>query len=224
MKNTTSSTRRLLVVSFPVLLAVSFILPNLSDAQILHSYRSIPTVTLPGLLRGHSAFPFANDPTVPADRSREDKCLGFGRWLGVASGSTMGLFHLYWSATDQTGSDEPYWKNLLTGIPSSLIGAYVGHRTTEWTTRQIMKGRPKPFRAALKGAFYGAIDGAIILSASMIPLFILGHYLGTINFNEDKSVLEVVGMSILGGVGFGGLTGAAIGCAYGPGLSLYMNF
>ena len=35
--------------------------------------------------------------------------------------------------------------------PPSLVGA----RTIEWMTRQIMEGRPKPGKAALKGAAYG---------------------------------------------------------------------
>jgi len=62
-----------------------------------------------------------------------------------------------------------------------------------------MKGNPKPGRAALKGAAYVSIDGAIILSASMAPLFIIGHYTDTIHFNmsNDLIILKLLGASAM---------------------------
>jgi len=158
--------------------------------------------------------------------SREDRCLKAGRVIGVVAGSTMGLFHIYWRARGVSGIHGPFWKSVVIGIPSSMLGAYVGMKTTEWTTRQIMKGKPKPLKAALKGAFYGAIDGAIILTVSFIPLFILGHYLDVIHFNDlaPPIVLRLIGISVVGGSLYGGVIGAGIGVVYGPCISLYMNF
>ena len=118
--------------------------------------------------------------------SREDRCLRTARWIGAMSGSTMGFAHIYWRATGVSGIHGPFWKSLVTGIPSAVAGAYVGARSTEWMTRRIMEGSPKPGRAALKGAAYGAIDGAIVLTASVMPLLIIGHYMDTIDFSVIK--------------------------------------
>ena len=166
------------------------------------------------------------DPKAVANHTRESRCLKAGRWGGALAGGTFGLLHISWSAAGVSGIHGPLWKNILTGAPSSIIGGYVGMRTTEWATRQILKGRPEPGRAALKGMMYGAIDGAITLAASSAPLLIMGHYLETIHFNfsDDLIVLKLLGASALGGALYGGILGAAIGAISGPGISLYMEF
>lgn len=90
-----------------------------------------------------------------------------------------------------------------------------------------MKGNPKPWKAALKGAMYVAIDGAIILTASYVPFFITGHYLGIIhfhNFSDELIILKLVGTSALGGIVYGGTIGAIAGANSGPCISLYRKF
>ena len=155
-----------------------------------------------------------------------NNCLKIGRTLGVVGGGTLGLAHIYWSATNKTSTDEPLWKNFITGIPSSIIGGYVGYKTSEWATKQIIKGNSKPSKAILKGALYGGIDGAITFTASVVPLFIIGHYMKTIefNFDSDEMIFGLIGSSILGGIGYGGTFGIAIGIIYGLTLSIYMKF
>ena len=157
---------------------------------------------------------------------REKRCLQAGKWLGVAGGSFMGLAHIYWSVTGVSGIHGPLWKNLVTGLPSAAIGAFVGAGTTRWATRRIMEGNPAPFKAALKGAAYGAVDGAIVLTAGILPLLLTGHFLETISFNtsEDMIVLKILGASILGGALYGGTFGAGVGLVYGPCISFYLNF
>jgi len=157
---------------------------------------------------------------------RYNNCIKIGRMLGVVGGGTMGLAHIYWSATNQTSTSEPLWKNIVTGVPSSLIGGYVGYETTEWATKQILNGNPKPGKAFLKGALYGGIGGAITFTASVVPLFVIGHYMETIqfNFDGDETLFGLIGASILGGIGYGGTFGVAIGLIYGPSLSIYMKF
>ncbi len=155
-----------------------------------------------------------------------NKCLKTGRILSVVAGSTMGIAQIYWSATNMSGVHGPLWKNVITGVPSSVIGGYVGYITSEWTTKHFLNGNPKPGPAMLKGAFYGAIHGAIILTASMIPLLVIGHYMDTIHFNFDGDAMlfKLVGVSIAGGLVYGGIFGATIGIIYGPSLSIYMEF
>ncbi len=155
-----------------------------------------------------------------------NKSLKTGRILGVIGGGTMGLAHIYWSATGMTDSNEPLWKNVVTGIPSSLIRGYVGYKTSEWATKQILKGNPKPGKAILKGALYGGIGGAITLTASLLPLFIIGDYMETIQFNfeSDEVIFGLIGTTVLGGIGYGGIFGATIGILYGPTISIYMKF
>lgn len=142
------------------------------------------------------------------------------------SGSTMGFAHIYWRATGVSGIHGPFWKSLVTGIPSAVAGAYVGARSTEWMTRRIMEGSPKPGRAALKGAAYGAIDGAIVLTASVMPLLIIGHYMDTIDFNfdDDMILLKIIGAAAVGGILYGGIIGSTVGVVYGPCVSVYMKF
>lgn len=89
-----------------------------------------------------------------------------------------------------------------------------------------MKDNPKPAKAIWKGGFYGAVNGAVILTANYIPFLIIGHYTDTINFNfsDDMIVLKIIGASIMGGALYGGLVGAVAGTIYGPTISLYMEF
>ena len=167
-----------------------------------------------------------SDITHNETGSREDRCLRTGQWIGAVSGGFMGLAHVYWSATGVSGIYGPFWKNLVTGFPSAILGAYVGTKTMKWTTRQIMKGNPKPGRAALKGAFYGVVSGTVILTASLAPLVITGYYMDTIHFNmsEDLMILKLLGTAAVGGTAYGGTFGAAVGAVYGPSISLYMKF
>jgi hypothetical protein len=125
-----------------------------------------------------------------------------------------------------SGVHGPLWKNIVTGVPSSVIGGYVGYKTSEWATKQILKGNPRPAKAMLKGALYGGINGAITFTASMVPLIIIGHYMETIDFNfeSDAMILNLIGISILGGIVYGGFFGITIGIIYGPSLSIYMDF
>jgi len=160
------------------------------------------------------------------DSFRKENCLRTARLIGAFAGSFMGCAHMYWRATDVSGPQGAMWKNVLTAIPSIMIGAYAGSRSTVWTTERIMKGNPKVGRAALKGAGYGAIDGAIILTSSIVPLFITAYYADTIDFNfsGDDKLLNIIGAAVAGGLLYGGTFGAMIGTAYGPGISLYMRF
>ena len=125
-----------------------------------------------------------------------------------------------------SGVHGPLWKNIVTGVPSSVIGGYVGYKTSEWATKQILEGNPKPGKAILKGALYGGIDGAVTFTASLVPLLIIGHHMETIefNFDGDAILLKLIVSSVLGGLAYGGTFGATIGIIYGPSLSIYMKF
>ncbi len=125
-----------------------------------------------------------------------------------------------------SGVHGPLWKNVVTGIPSSLIGGYVGNRTSGWITRKFLEGNPKPGTAIFKGALYGAIHGTTLLTASMVPLLVVGHYMDTIHFNfeGEETLFKVLGAAVLGGIVYGSALGATFGIIYGPSLSIYMNF
>ena len=169
---------------------------------------------------------YSQSNTINDFNYKYNKCLKTGRVLGVVGGGIMGLAQICWSATNMSGVHGPLWKNIVTGVPSSVIGGYVGYKTSEWATKQILKGNPKPGEAILKGVLYGGINGAITFTASMVPLLIIGHYMETIdfNFNGDAILFKVIGAAILGGIGYGGTFGATIGLVYGPSLSIYMKF
>ena len=217
---------RLTILKIILLFVFIGVFPFIANAQKTFRLNSGSTVdkyfTTPRL-----ATAFLTSNTLSDESNfKENRCLKTGRWIGAISGSTMGLLHIYWSATGVSGIHGSFEKNLITGIPSAVIGAYVGAKTTEWVTRQIMKGNPKPAKAALKGMAYGAIDGIITLSSSLIPLFIIGHYTNTIHFNlsDDLIILKLIGISAIGGTVYGGTIGATMGVVYGPCISLYMKF
>ena len=146
-----------------------------------------------------------------------------GQWVGLLAGAGISTLHLYWMTQDRgTG-----WKVWATGIPPILISSYVGMVTTRWASEQIMKERPKPGKALLKGALFGAIDGSIILAASYLPLFVVGHYLGIIHFNNIEGnfmLFKIIGITLVGSMAYGGSVGAIAGGISGPVISLYMKF
>ena len=157
---------------------------------------------------------------------KERNCIQTGRIIGALAGSTMGALTIYCRAKGISGVRGPVWKSYVTGIPSIMIGSYVGSRMSEWTTKRIIKGNPNVGKGFLKGGAYGALDGAITLISSLIPLFLVGHYTDTIKINTEGSsaILNILEMSVLGGAGYGGIFGAGIGAAYGTGISLYLRF
>ncbi len=162
--------------------------------------------------------------SVTQRTSRESRCYTTARWMGVFGGSFMGTAGLIWNATGISGAEGSFGEQLLCSIPSIALGSYVGVRMTEWMTRRILKGNPKPGRAALKGAAYGFITGAVTLTASFIPLLVIGKAVGTIDFNNDPNYAQILGASALGGTAFGGTYGIMTGTVYGPFLSLYLRF
>jgi hypothetical protein len=169
-----------------------------------------------------SSYNFNQDDLI----NKKSRVLNASRKIGTISGSAIGILHMYWRATNVSGVKGPFWKSAVTGIPSIMIGSYIGKRTTEWMTNRIMRGNPKPFKAALKGAYYGAINGTLVLGSSFAPLLIMGHYTGSIDFNISKDfiIIKLIGASALGGLAYGGSFGAVFGIIYGPYISIYLNF
>ena len=98
-------------------------MPTPDLTSVNSSYFSAPKMT--------TAFLFSNLATDESDH-RQNQCLKTSRWIGAIAGSTMGLMQIYWSATGMSGIHGPFWKNILTGVPSAIIGSYVGTRSTEW--------------------------------------------------------------------------------------------
>lgn len=156
------------------------------------------------------------------DATREDRCLRTGRSIGTFAGGAMGVFTLYLGTQGEL--DGPYWKTLAIGIPATIIGAYIGSRSSEWVTRKLLDARKGIGGSALRGAAYGFLDGVVTGIASMVPVLGLGYLLGVIEFNDDIGLLGVLGAATIGGAVFGGMIGVAAGFVYGPGISIYMKF
>jgi len=177
-----------------------------------------------GFSQSADAFSISSAPDNQA--VKRERCLRAGRIIGGAAGSFMGMAQIYWSATGMSGVHGPVWKNVVTGVPSSLIGGYVGAKTTEWMAGKLLDDKPGPGRAVWRGALYGAAAGAVTFTAEMIPLLIIGHYMDTIHFNMDQDliVFKLLGASVLGGLVYGGTFGAMGGAVYGPCISWYMDF
>ena len=145
------------------------------------------------------------------------------RWMGALTGFSISALHLYWMIRD----DGATWRVLATAIPPILISTYVGMVATEWATNRILSGDPPPGKASLKGALYGAIDGTVILLASYLPLFLLGHYLDTIHFNTIQGnfmELKIIGVTLVGSIAYGGTIGLVTGAVAGPVMSVYLKF
>ncbi|HHM23727.1 MAG TPA: hypothetical protein ENJ23_01650 [Bacteroidetes bacterium] len=158
--------------------------------------------------------------------SREENCLRTARWIGAGIGVGIGLLHTYWSIAYPPHVGIPLWKQLAVGLPSAVISGVVGYHMTGWATRRIMAGSPGRAKAALKGALYGFLTGAAILTTNAVPFFLGSYYLKTLHFNFEGGhiPLKILGTSVLGGIAYGGTVGALAGIVYGPCVSLYMKF
>lgn len=196
---------------------------------------TIPHLVLCQLSNGSDSFPgfleFSNNSPSKSIldnvSAKEEKCLKTARYVGIAGGSFMGIAQIYWSATGMSGVHGPVWKNVVTGLPSSIIGGYAGSKMTVWMTQKLLNEKPSPVNAVWKGALYGAIDGAVTFTSEMMPLLIIGNYMKTIEFNDldaDWVLLQLIGASIAGGMAYGGTFGIIAGTIYGPGISIYMEF
>lgn len=156
---------------------------------------------------------------------REERSLSAARWAGIAAGSLAGVASLYWNAVDVSGVNGSFGQAVLTTAPSILMGSYIGERTAKWMARGIMARRPGPGRAVLWGALYGAAGGAVILTASLVPLFLTGYCLDTMDFNMDPgTTAAILGAAVLGGSAYGATFGCAAGMVGGPCISLYVGY
>ncbi len=158
----------------------------------------------------------------PVDDVRINRCLRTGRIVGALAGGTPGAAVL-WFGT-QGEMEGPYWKTLVTGIPGALCGAWVGARGTEWLTRKLLHARRGILGSALRGAYWGFLDGALTGIAATVPILGIGHLTGAIEFNRKIGLLEVVGLAAAGGALYGGIYGTTAGFVIGPGISIYMDF
>ena len=208
------------------LLVLWLILPEFLPAQTRGADPAADSFQSQMLLSGLASVAAALRAQPGANTPRKDRVLRTSRWIGAAAGLGVGLLHTYWSITYPPHPGIPVWKNLLVGLPSAAVSGYAGYRVMHWAARRIMAGSPRFFPAALKGAFYGAVAGAVILTANTLPFFLGSYYLHTLrfNFSGEHVVLKVLGTSILGGIGYGGLTGLAAGAVYGPCVAVYMKF
>ncbi len=212
--------------TFVLILVLMISLPIIASGQSNFSFDSNPAMNNDLLTTGIASAVFLTNTISDHSQNRQANVLQTARWLGATAGSFMGVAHIYWRATGVSGPQGSMWKNLLTGIPSSVVGAYVGIKMTEWSAKQIMKGSPKPGKAALQGMLYGAIDGTVTLAAGLVPLLIIGHYAGTIDFNfsNEMIVFKLLGSAVAGGLVYGGTFGAVVGGISGPCISFYLKF
>lgn len=175
-----------------------------------------------GIMLGSSPLSVYQSASV-SQAGRESRCLQTGRVFGAVVGSSIGLFALY-QGIKGDDINPPFWRTLAVSIPTTIAGAWVGMRGTEWAVRKVMKTRPGIGESALRGILYGALDGALIGTTGFVTALTIGHLTNAITFNDDMGLLGTVGTAVLGGVLFGGMTGAVVGLVYGPGISIYMKF
>lgn len=171
---------------------------------------------------------FASDNAGTDTGSEKERSVKkFANLAGYASGSLVGVAHIYFISSHVTGYHGPQWKNYLTVAPSLVIGPMVGKYAVKWMTDRMLKRRLKPLHAVVPGALYGALCGTVICSTCVAPILICGYLLDTIHFNRIKEnyvIPQLIGMSILGGAVYGGTVGAIAGSFYAPAISVYMKF
>ena len=206
-----------------IIVIAAILLPILSFAQLRQelflNQRDIPVPASP---KFQTKLTFKLPSEV-----KEQKALAYARYIGMAGGGFMGCMQLYWSATGMSGVHGTFFENVVTATPSIMLGGYVGSKMTVWMTQKLIDGKTTPLNGIWKGAMYGAIDGAVTFTSAIMPLLVIGNYIGTIKFNErnaDLILLQLIGASIGGGIGYGGTFGLMFGTVYGPGVSIYMGF
>ena len=77
----------------------------------------------------------------------------------------------------------------------------------------------------LKGSFYCSLSGAVILTSSLIPLFTVSYYTGSIDFNFDagSGLAGPLIASVTGGPAYGALFGAVLGSIYSSFIYIIIN-
>jgi len=152
-------------------------------------------------------------------------CINMGKWSGGIIGAGIGLLNLY-HLINSSKPENPFWRDFLSVFPATILSTYVGIKIGEWSTKMFINGEPHPLVGILKGGFYGAIDGIVIVAANYVPFFLTAYYLKTLHFNFDENliVLKLIGTSIAGSFVYGGTFGFAVGALCGPCISFYMKF
>ena len=141
----------------------------------------------------------------------------------ISSGMLTGCAHIFWSAAKEVDTGTPLYIDALSACPSLVIGSYVGYRTSRWLSEKMLDNSDDTFLLfMIKGIAYSSLSGAVILTSSILPLFVTSYYTGSIEFNFDagSGLAGPVIASFSGGAGYGMVFGALFGSLYS--LCIYM--
>ena len=138
-------------------------------------------------------------------------------FLCITSGMLTGTAHIIWSSTGAVDTGTPLYTDILSSVPSLAAGIYTGSMISQWLSDRMNNNYNDPYLIFLfKGILYSSLSGAVILTASIMPLFITSYYTGSIDFNFDagQGISGLVISSLAGGTGYGLVSGAVFGSIY----------
>jgi hypothetical protein len=110
------------------------------------------------------------------------------------------------------------------GILLTLIHGGVGGATNFLFSKILIDTEMKWYWSIPYGLFGGALAGALAGIAIMVPYFTIGYFTETIDVGQLETYGEVLLYTLLAGSVWGGFTGALVGLAEGPAISLILRF
>jgi len=178
---------------------------------------------------------FSMNPTVCAEDNatrKEDQLIQIARWGGAGAAclltTSLFVWEIWISPADKEESffieDPETWKQVLVAVPSIAVFTAV----SGWTMGKFMElyteWEVKKAWSAPVGMACGAVAGAIIGTTGFTTAIGIGAALDIIDTGTLPNYFAVLGMSILAGGLWGGLSGIVPGLLIGPGISFYMDY
>ena len=144
----------------------------------------------------------------------------------ISSGALTGCAHIFWSISGEVDNSTPLYTDILSAAPSIAAGAFTGYMVSMWLSDRMINSCNDSYPIfLLKGIFFSSLSGAVILTSSLLPLFTVSYYTGSIDFNFDSGsgLAGPVFASLTGGPAYGAVFGAFLGSIYSTIIYLMIN-
>ncbi len=169
----------------------------------------------------------AQDPAM----TRQEQVDRYVPWITASLGLAGSVWFYGYSGFVATGQDALFtadaatWEKLVIAAPSTAAFVVTSWFMAQWFERTICNRADTWWGAALWGAGLGTATGAAIATSGWFITLAMGDPMGVIDTGSVGATgyLAVLGMSIVSGAFWGGLSGVIPGAVIGPAIHLYVD-
>jgi hypothetical protein len=173
------------------------------------------------LMLSASTFPLlAEEPDANRAESVRTGLTIAGATAGLVAGGTIGInFSL-------DAIDTPLSNTLLLTIPVAAAGASAGALAGRWMADVALRHQPSPLFAVVEGAGLGFVSGAFVGAIAFTLNFLIAYRLLEVpeGYWGRFDYPQTVGLAVVAGGFWGGLSGMLAGAVALPVVSLVMGF